>query len=75
MLLELHFLRVYTMRVAVSPATCTLRPLLTEALEIQARLPAALYVCHMGFILQEVQMALSDQQDTLTHKNIESSLA
>lgn len=74
MLLELHFLRVYNMIVAVSPATCTLRPLLTEALEMQACLPAAIYVYHMDFILQEVQMALPDQQDTLTHRNIESSL-
>lgn len=49
-------------------------PLLTEALEMQARLPAAMCVYHMGFILQEVQMALPDQQDTLTHKNRESSL-
>lgn len=74
MLLELRVLRVYNMIVAVSPAACTLRPLLTEALEMQAHLPAAVYVYHIDFILQKVQMALPDQQDTLTHKNIESSL-
>lgn len=70
MLLELHSLCVYNTIVTVSPATCTLRPLLTEALEMQARLPAAMCIYHMGFILQEVQMALPDQQDTLRIENL-----